>query len=429
MEEKETIHINLLTELTGNLISEESEWEEEWTENDAYGMPLDGTDLAWYESAIREELNRYGEDDLMQYFDGSESIHGKIQSAVVTVENKDGILYGCTKLELNEFLNPEELKELGDYITGQYSDGWGEGFEQQDIQVEEGILNVHFWHPGMERAKMQEETKTQNETQTEKSHLNKPRPKLRLLGHDGNIFSIMSDASILLKNNDQTAEAKEMCKRVLESGDYVFKFYSDAEIKRLNEHIFKMDEQICRALIIHQLLGTRISDTLTLKTDCLSMRNNRYFIRIDQVKSVTYEKAISEEVAQLIMKAIDYTKERYGETTYIFAKKDDPTRPYQYSMIQNQIMTMIRQEDIRDDNGEFLKFGTHIFRHCYGKKLTEMHVDDWMIAKLLGHTSIYSVHHYRKIGNKLMADETRAAREKMDMILLDIIEGWDDYEI
>ena len=27
MEEKETIHINLLTELTGNLISEESEWE------------------------------------------------------------------------------------------------------------------------------------------------------------------------------------------------------------------------------------------------------------------------------------------------------------------------------------------------------------------------------------------------------------------
>ena len=140
-------------------------------------------------------------------------------------------------------------------------------------------------------------------------------------------------------------------------------------------------------------------------------------------------KAISEEVAQLIIKAIDYTKERYGETTYIFVKKDDPTRPYQYGMIQNQIMKMIRQENIRDDNGEFLKFGTHIFRHCYGKKLTEMHVDDWMIAKLLGHTSIYSVHHYRKIGNKLMADETRAAREKMDMLLLDIVEGWDDYEI
>ena len=90
MEEKETIHINLLTELTGNLISEESEWEEEWTENDAYGMPLDGTDLAWYESAIREELNRYGEDDLMQYFSGSASIQEKVKSAVVTIENQEG---------------------------------------------------------------------------------------------------------------------------------------------------------------------------------------------------------------------------------------------------------------------------------------------------------------------------------------------------
>lgn len=56
-------------------------------------------------------------------------------------------------------------------------------------------------------------------------------------------------------------------------------------------------------------------------------------------------------------------------------------------------------------------------------------MDDWMIARLLGHTSTQSVHYYRKIGNKLMADETRAAREKIDMILLDIIEGWDDYEI
>lgn len=49
---------------------------------------------------------------------------------------------------------------------------------------------------------------------------------------------------------------------------YQFKFYSDATIKRLNSHIFNMDEQIARALIVHQLLGTRISDTLTLRMDC-----------------------------------------------------------------------------------------------------------------------------------------------------------------
>lgn len=84
---------------------------------------------------------------------------------------------------------------------------------------------------------------------------------------------------------------------------------------------FQMDEQIARALILHQLLGTRISDTLTLKTDCLSIRENRYFIRIEQVKSITFEKAISDEIAQLIIKSIDYTEEHYGKTKYIFVKK------------------------------------------------------------------------------------------------------------
>ena len=42
MEEKGTMHVHLLTELTGNLYSEESEWEEDWSESDEYeeGMEL-----------------------------------------------------------------------------------------------------------------------------------------------------------------------------------------------------------------------------------------------------------------------------------------------------------------------------------------------------------------------------------------------------
>ena len=113
-----------------------------------------------------------------------------------------------------------------------------------------------------------------------------------------------------------------------------------------------------------------------------------------------------------------------------FVKKDDPTKPYQYGMIQAQVMRMIRQKDIRDDNGELLKFGTHIFRHCYGKKLTELHIEDWMIARLLGHKTLQSVHHYRRIGNSGVGDdETRKTREKMDLILMDIIKGWDGYEL
>ena len=86
-----------------------------------------------------------------------------------------------------------------------------------------------------------------------------------------------------------------------------FKTYSDAELKRLNAAITRMEEQIARVMVIHQMLGTRISDTLTLQTDCLFQKDGEDLIRIRQMKTSTYIKPISRELAMLIQKAIRYT--------------------------------------------------------------------------------------------------------------------------
>lgn len=43
---------------------------------------------------------------------------------------------------------------------------------------------------------------------------------MKLLGHDGNIFSILADARRLLVRNGQAKQAEEMYGKVLESGDY-----------------------------------------------------------------------------------------------------------------------------------------------------------------------------------------------------------------
>ena len=50
--------------------------------------------------------------------------------------------------------------------------------------------------------------------------MDQTRPKMRLAGQDGNIFSILGRASRLLKENGQPEQAKEMCSRVCQSGDY-----------------------------------------------------------------------------------------------------------------------------------------------------------------------------------------------------------------
>ena len=107
-------------------------------------------------------------------------------------------------------------------------------------------------------------------------------------------------------------------------------------------------------------------------------------IQIRHGKTNTFVKPISAELELLIEKAIEYTEEKmYGETIYIFVDEKESlnlcsTIPFK------RVMAIIQKKDLRDDNGELFGFGTHMFRHVYGIRLTEMHLDDWTIAKLLG---------------------------------------------
>ena len=90
---------------------------------------------------------------------------------------------------------------------------------------------------------------------------------------------------------------------------------------------------------------------------------------------------------------------------------------------------MILKENLLDDEGKLFRFSSHLFRHYYGVKLTEMHLDDWTIARLLGHKGLGSVKHYRKMSNQRVADETREVRQMMTDIIYTILDGWgEEYE-
>ena len=116
-------------------------------------------------------------------------------------------------MALQETLLDDEQTVLCNYISGQYSDGWGEGFEQRDIRVDNGTLAVHFWQEdGFKMTPSFENTQEQVQMTR--------RPKMQLIGQDGNIFAIMGRASRLLKNAGQSDKAKEMCDRVTASQSY-----------------------------------------------------------------------------------------------------------------------------------------------------------------------------------------------------------------
>ena len=159
------------------------------------------------------------------------------------------------------------------------------------------------------------------------------------------------------------------------------KSYSDSELIRFNAALAELDEQMERLMVIHQMLGTRISDTLTLQTDCLYRQDGHPMIQIRQMKTTTFVKPISAELELLIEKAIEYSKKRYGDTVYIFVDEKNSKRPMQYNTVQNKVMDLIQKKDLRDDHGELFGFGTHMFRHVYGIRLTELHAIKVLVGK------------------------------------------------
>ena len=201
--------------LTAEFFPNEPDWEDE-SYNEYEGYPLDGHELLEYETAIRDAVENDTRDfggDLMQYYHEVDSVRGKVVTAIPSVEVHGNKLCGCLNVELKEPLLDDEQTVLCNYISGQYSDGWGEGFEQRDIRVDDGTLAVHFWQE--DGFKM-----TPSFEKIPKPEKNSLRPKMQLIGQDGNIFAIMGRASRLLKNSGQGDKAKEMRDRVMSCDSY-----------------------------------------------------------------------------------------------------------------------------------------------------------------------------------------------------------------
>ena len=201
--------------------------------------------------------------------------------------------------------------------------------------------------------------------------------------------------------------------------------YSDGELLRLNGEIRKMQEQIVRVIMLQQILANRISETLTLKQDCLVRRSGHWMVRIFEIKTQrTCYKPANPDVIKLIRAAAEYTRNRYGMTEYLFVNDRNPSEPMKYDYLQYHLMAMIRESDLCDDEGNPFGVWTHRFRHSFARRTTEMHVDDITIARLLGQRGSGAVRYYRTFGSQAMAEETREIRRSMDDILFAVSKEW-----
>lgn len=124
-------------------------------DNDYWYDDIDDREAAIYRDDIgwniELDMSKEQTGGLVEYLwvDGSKelenSLKEKVTSCQPTVIKIDGRLYGVMEAEVTEPLTEEETEALFEYCEGQYSDGWGEGFEQRPIETENGDLYVSFW--------------------------------------------------------------------------------------------------------------------------------------------------------------------------------------------------------------------------------------------------------------------------------------------
>jgi hypothetical protein len=93
----------------------------------------DSRNMSYYEQIIKKAKDDWEESEMYQYL--SDELKEFTTAPIEMIEDESGREQAAVLIVFNltRPINNFEAKELKEWVTGQMSDGWGEGFEQRAI--------------------------------------------------------------------------------------------------------------------------------------------------------------------------------------------------------------------------------------------------------------------------------------------------------
>jgi integrase len=219
-----------------------------------------------------------------------------------------------------------------------------------------------------------------------------------------------------LKTRDLSIPNKifnEIIFKANEMNKFMIKKNRDKKIKKELYQEIPVPNLLRYGILIQAFTGLRISEVLTLKEDCLSIRNNKYWLTYTSSKTskepidktILISKIVYNEIGDLIEITKEYRRilkdlkdsysiaikkyiflksSNYKDYTIITPKSVSWTGHYLELFIKNNNITCLNEKGEK----EFYHLKSHFFRHTFAKKLVNNGVPLRVIKRHYAHVSI-----------------------------------------
>ncbi|WP_162920241.1 tyrosine-type recombinase/integrase [Clostridium fermenticellae] len=254
-----------------------------------------------------------------------------------------------------------------------------------------------------------------------KDVLSKTEKKFNLLSHD----ELLELINVKLESNEKlyetTRDIKLFNEYLCEQGIMRNVLLKEEEIKKpKRKHTYRTVEdfvvnQIFNILdrfpvdimIIYLIIyctGVRISEALTITSDCLYISNNDFYIKTISTKMKKEQDNTIPKNLYIILNAYIKGYCVSGKKEYIFKGKRDISEPMKYAYFKDHFSKEIKKYDIRCSNGELYNLDIHGYRHRLGTEMHQNKISCYIIQKVLHHESIEMTMAYIDIFEKDIKD-------------------------